>query len=323
MFCCLLLIYQGKFQQTLAKQSVELEQERGQGAEMRRRLQQLNQTYMSTGAPPAAAPALHCTGLCCAAPPAPAAGAIAEQLRLPCPRCAGDQLRSQITSQAAELEASKSAVKELSSGSEVLRLEMGQVKQTLAIKDQSLGKAEETAEEMRRRLQQLNQTYLASGARRAAPCAPCTCSTCCLRSPAQASSRALTLPRPALPAGDKLRGELASTKAELEAQLAAKEAALEAERSAKLHKLTHLESSNEVLRLGQGKLQQTLAKQNVELDQERGQAAEMRRRLQQLNQTYLVTGALPAACTLRRSARRPAAGLQCTAVIHLSAGPAC
>jgi hypothetical protein len=43
---------QGKYQQALAKQSVDLEQERGQSAEMRRRLVQLNANYMSTGGPP-------------------------------------------------------------------------------------------------------------------------------------------------------------------------------------------------------------------------------------------------------------------------------
>ena len=65
---------------------------------------------------------------------------------------------------------------------------------------------------------------------------------------------------------------------------------MEAERSAKLHKLTHLESSNEALRLGQGKFQQELAKREQELDKEREMAQEMRNRLKQLNSTYLTTG---------------------------------
>ena len=95
-------------------------------------------------------------------------------------------MRSQITSQATELAASKGVVRELASGSEALRLEMGQVKQNLALKDQSLVKAEETAAEMRRRLQQLNSTYLTSGGQRASNAlrravlpGACACPACC------------------------------------------------------------------------------------------------------------------------------------------------
>ncbi len=94
-----------------------------------------------------------------------------------------------------------------------------------------------------------------------------------------------SLPRPALPAGDKLRGELASTKAELEAQQAAKEAALEAERSAKAE-LVH---ATESLRLNMGGMQQQLAVTTNELEKERASAADMKERLTKLNSAFIST----------------------------------
>jgi chromosome segregation ATPase len=86
--------------------------------------------------------------------------------------------------------------------------------------------------------------------------------------------------------GDKLRSELASTKAGLEQALATRTAELEAERQ----KLQQLEQSTEGLRLSQGAFQQQLAKQQTALEQSEQSAAEMRRRLQQVNATYLASG---------------------------------
>jgi hypothetical protein len=73
-------------------------------------------------------------------------------------------------------------------------------------------------------------------------------------------------------------------------ELAATRAELEAERSAKLHKLTHLEASNEQLRLGQGSFQQKLALKEQALEREREVAQEMRRRMQHASTTYLTAG---------------------------------
>jgi hypothetical protein len=149
------------------------------------------------------------------------------------------------------------------------------------------------AQEMRRRLQSLNSSYTS---RSAQPCLLPLLAGCPARC-AGALQAAVIICLPAhttcwavlRPAGENVREE----KAKLEAQLAAKEAALEAERSAKLDKLTHLESSNEALRLGQGKFQQQLAKREYELEREREMAQEMRNRLKQLNSTYLTSGGFP------------------------------
>jgi hypothetical protein len=166
------------------------------------------------------------------------------------------------------------------------RLKVGSIMQKIAHKEQQLEKAEETAEQMRQRLQLLNQTYLASGEpprRRPPASAPTHASR--LPPPPLASrpQAAEPLLHPALPAGDKLRGELASTKAELEAQQAAKEAALQAERSAKLE----LEAATESLRLNMGGMQQQLAVTTSELEKERASAADMKERLNKLNSAYI------------------------------------
>jgi hypothetical protein len=209
---------------------------------------------------------------------------------------------SELSAARAELEAERSAQLEklshLEGSNDMLRLGQGKFQQQLALKEQALEKEREMAQEMRRRLHQLNQTYLSSGAPLAAPCQVAAL-LCLLRpslGPCQSSSSPALLHPP--PAGDKLRSQMSSQASELSTA----RAELEAERSAQLEKLSHLEGSNDMLRLGQGKFQQELAKREQELEKEREMAQEMRNRLKRANTTYLTTGVWRAAAALRCAA---------------------
>jgi multidrug efflux pump subunit AcrA (membrane-fusion protein) len=223
-------------------------------------------------------------------------------------RCAtGDKLRAELAATTAELQRALAEKQRAEADGEAARLQLGTVKQQLAKSAVEAQEARGNVEEMKGRVNKLNNNFMHTSEWRCAchACLPACCCCCCcpglagemhacmlmvlghsVSGAAQCvvCCKAKLRDRPCpthlalLPAADKLRNELTSTQSELTSAKAAKAAAEEA-----------LMVESEALRLKLGGMKQQMALNAAELEKQTETAAAMKERVMKLNTNFMQT----------------------------------